>query len=297
MRRRLLFVISILVISAWMLLSELVGDDLGRLGNGFDNLMVFFEESLWPPDWSVLEARSYPKCEEGVELFCSVAWIGMVETIKIAFIATAFGFVGALLLSAFAAKNLMPLWLNIPARIILAAMRSLPSIIWAIFFVIVIGFGPLSGVLAMTFYTVGYLGKLQYEAMEGMDNSPLEAGRAMGLRSDEIFIGIVIPETSNHLLSQLLFMFEYNVRHGTVIGIVGAGGIGYYINMYLKFLQYDKVIALLLIIFLVVVLIDLLSMVARTFVTEDGDVKRPSWFTILHSPTKAASHHHSDESE
>ncbi|MGB2049212.1 MAG: hypothetical protein ACPHWX_06270, partial [Candidatus Poseidoniaceae archaeon] len=95
------------------------------------------------------------------------------------------------------------------------------------------------------------------------------------------FTSVVIPETGNHLLSQLMFMFEYNVRHGTVIGIVGAGGIGYYINTYLKFLQYDKVLALLILIFLVVVVIDLLSLMVRSFVTDEGDVRKPKWLSFL----------------
>ena len=76
-------------------------------------------------------------------------------------------------------------------------------------------------------------------------------------------------------------MFEYNVRHGTVIGIVGAGGIGYYISTYLKFLQYDKVFALLLLIFVVVVLIDLLSLGVRSFVNEEGDVRKPTWLSMV----------------
>ena len=76
-------------------------------------------------------------------------------------------------------------------------------------------------------------------------------------------------------------MFEYNFRHGTVIGIVGAGGIGYYINLYLKFLQYDKVIAYLIIIFIVVLILDVVSIYARSLFTEDGDVRRTSWWSIL----------------
>jgi phosphonate transport system permease protein len=205
----------------------------------------------------------------------------MMETLKIAFVATILGFIGALCLSSFAAKNLMPMYIAFPFRILLSATRSLPSLIWAIIFVIVIGFGPLAGVLAMTFYTVGYLGKLQYETFEGMPSDSLEVSKAMGLSHPTIFTSIVIPETGNHLLSQLMFMFEYNVRHGTVIGIVGAGGIGYYINTYLKFLQYDKVLALLILIFLVVVVIDILSLMVRSFVTDEGDVRRPKWLEFL----------------
>ena len=166
-----------------------------------------------------------------------------METLKIAFVATGFGFILSLPLATLASRNLYRDSIAIPFRMLLAAMRTLPSIIWAIFFVILVGLGPVSGVLAMTFYTVGYLGKLQYEAIEGLSNDPLDAAKAMGLKNSEIIQRVVIPETANNLISQLFFMFEYNVRHGSVIGIVGAGGIGYYISTYLKFLQYDKVIA------------------------------------------------------
>ena len=101
------------------------------------------------------------------------------------------------------------------------------------------------------------------------------------LVGSEMCIRDRIPETGNHLLSQLMFMFEYNVRHGTVIGIVGAGGIGYYINTYMKFLQYDKVLSLLIIIFVVVVVIDLMSLMVRSFVTDEGDVRRPTWLKAM----------------
>ncbi|MBT5284850.1 MAG: phosphonate ABC transporter, permease protein PhnE [Euryarchaeota archaeon] len=281
MKYRLFGIILFLLFIAWRTLDGLVEGDWGRLEGGLSNLVVFFEESMWPPNWSVLEARSYPVCEEEVGFFCSVGYLGMMETLKIAFVSTVLGFIGAISLSSLAARNLTPLFVSIPVRVFLSAVRSLPSLIWAILFVIVIGFGPLSGVLAMTFYTVGYLGKLQYEVFEGMANDPLEAGRAMGLSRPSIFFNIVIPENGNHLLSQLMFMFEYNVRHGTVIGIVGAGGIGYYISTYLKFLQYDKVFALLILIFIVVVLIDLLSLMVRSFVNEEGDVRKPTWLTLL----------------
>ena len=221
----------------------------------------------------------------------------MLETIKIAFAATVFGFIGAILLSSLAARNLSPTWLSILVRIVLSAMRSLPSLIWAILFVIVVGFGPLAGVLAMTFYTIGYLGKLQYEAIEGMESAPLEASRATGLSHPEIFTNVVIPQTGNHLLSQMMFMFEYNVRHGSVIGIVGAGGIGYFINNYLKLLMYSRVFALLIIIFVVVVIIDLLSMAIRSFVNDQGDVRRPSWFTVLLPAKNAVEIHHGSAGE
>ncbi len=272
---------SLIFLSLW-LMDGLV-NDWGRLSGGGQNLLRFFNESLWPPDWSVLEPQAYPVCTAYplVDFTCSTAWIGMAETIKIAFISTVFGVMLSLPISILASRNLNPGFVTFPARFLLAACRSLPSIIWAIFFVILVGFGPLSGILAMTIYTVGYLGKLQYESIEGMSNIPLESANSMGLSKVEKAIGVVIPEQANNLISQAVFMFEYNVRHGTVIGIVGAGGIGYYINLYLKFLQYDKVFAYLIIIFFVVIVVDFISIYTRSFFNEEGDIKPPNWISVL----------------
>jgi phosphonate transport system permease protein len=266
-----------------MVVADGMVDDWGRLNNGGANLIIFIEESLWPPDWSVLEPQSYPPCvvAPGFQFTCSTAWIGLVETLQIAFVSTVLGTVISLPISLLAARNLNSFWVSFPARFILSASRSLPSIIWAIFFVILVGLGPLSGILAMTVYTIGYLGKLQYEAIEGISREPLDASLAMGHSWLERSLGVILPESANGLISQVIFMFEYNFRHGTVIGIVGAGGIGYYINLYLKFLQYDKVIAYLIIIFVVVLLIDQLSIIARSFFTEDSNISRSSWLSIF----------------
>ena len=280
-RKRYPIFISLFLIATYLVFVDLVDGDWASLENSLDNLSVFFYESLWPPNWKVTEAQSYPTCERSWEFLCSPAYIGITETLKIAFVSTGFGFVISLPLATLASRNLYRDSIAIPFRFLLAAMRTLPSIIWAIFFVILVGLGPVSGVLAMTFYTIGYLGKLQYETIEGLSNDPLDAAKAMGLNNSEIIQRVVIPETANNLISQLFFMFEYNVRHGSVIGIVGAGGIGYYISTYLKFLQYDKVIALLLILFVVVVFIDLISIKARSYFVDDATFKTPSLFGNL----------------
>lgn len=295
--KRILLTAFILAILCYIVLDDLLQGNWGLISGGWSNLSTFWNESLWPPEWSMLEARKYPECQSSIGFFCSKAYIGMLETLKMAFVSTVVGFFIAILLSPFAAKNLTSAWVYIPMRIVLAATRSLPSIIWAIIFVVIVGLGPLAGVLAMTFYTVGYLGKLQYEEMEGVQNSPLEAARAMGLSHPEIVTNVVIPESSNNLLSQLLFMFEYNVRHGSVLGLVGAGGIGYYLQFYMGLLMYQNVMAFLVVILVVVIIIDLISMYIRSFVTEDGDVKRPSWSTIFLSPNKATEIHHGNSSE
>ena len=277
-RKKYPIFITFILFTTWLVFVNLVDGDWASLENSLDNLSTFFYESLWQPNWKVIEAQAYPVCDRNWDFLCSPAYIGIMETLKIAFVATGFGFILSLPLATLASRNLYRDSIAIPFRVLLAAMRTLPSIIWAIFFVILVGLGPVSGVLAMTFYTVGYLGKLQYEAIEGLSNDPLDAAKAMGLKNSEIIQRVVIPETANNLISQLFFMFEYNVRHGSVIGIVGAGGIGYYISTYLKFLQYDKVIALLIILFGVVIIIDLASIKARSYFVEDATFKSPNLF-------------------
>ena len=190
-----------------------------------------------------------------------MAWSGLIQ---IAFLATLFGMLLSLPLSMMAAHNLSPIGLSVVTRNLLAGLRVLPSLVWALIFVIMFGPGPLAGVLAMTLYTVGYLGKLQYEALEGISRYPLEAARAMGLPRWQVARYFALPEASNAILSQILFMFEYNIRHGSVIGIVGAGGIGWYLSNYLGvFSRYDRALALILVIYIAVVIIDQISLSIR----------------------------------
>ena len=272
-----------LVILAFVILNNLIRGDWGDLTGGFSNLVKFWNTELWPPEWAlILEAQSEPpKCNVNIEFFCSKAYTGMLETLKMAFVATIFGFIGAIALSSFAAKNLVPKSVLVPTRLILSFTRCLPSIIWAIVFVIIVGIGPLAGVLAMTLYTIGYLGKLQYEEIEGINREPLEAARAMGLNHSEIVSKVVIPESSNTFLSQILFMFEYNVRHGTVLGLVGAGGIGLHIDRAMELDLYNHVMTYLIVIFVVIVIIDFLSLFIRSFVTDESELGESSIFTVL----------------
>ena len=123
--------------------------------------------------------------------------------------------------------------------------------------------------LAITLYTVGFVGKLEYESLEGLDNEPMEAVSALGATRLQVLRFVVIPQAINALISQSMFMFEYNVRHAAAIGIVGAGGIGYYIMAYLNFHQFDRVVVLLALIFVVVIVVDELSYHLRSFFLGD----------------------------
>ena len=191
-QKELLVSVSVLIISFWFLL---------KLTSGM----------IWDWNgWRVIEPQSYPPCEANrfLQFTCSTAWIGMIETIKIAILATFFGMIFSLPMGLLSSRNLFPQYITYPSRAIVSACRSLPSLIWAIIFVILVGLGPTAGILAMSVYTVGYLGKMQYEAIEGMNSAPLEAATAMGLTKSELSVGVVIPETANHLIAQMIFMLS-----------------------------------------------------------------------------------------
>lgn len=212
----------------------------------FHNLLELFNEAL-PPDTSVLK----------------IGIISIGETLMIALVGTLLGLVISLPLGLLASRNLFSRRIVSIVRLILAAIRTLPALLWAIVFVVLMGFGMGAGIAAMTMYTVGYLGKLQYESIEGVDPEPLNALKATGISKFKLIRYAVLPLASNNLISQMLFMFDYNVRASSILGFVGAGGIGFYIAGYLKFLEYDKVATMLLLVFITVVIIDVLSMKIR----------------------------------
>ena len=207
--------------------------DWGRLSGGVDNLVIFFHQSLWPPDWSVLEPQVYPVCTARApfEFTCSTAWIGVIETLKIAFVSTVFGMILSLPLSLSAARNLSPKWLSYISRFIISGFRSLPSLIWAIFFVILIGLGPLAGVLAMSVYTVGYLGKLQYESIEGLNRTPLEAAEAMKLTAKDLLkftkANMLKLEINKNNLSIVKYLSERKLNIIAHIGVTPQSFINF----------------------------------------------------------------------
>jgi phosphonate transport system permease protein len=216
-----------------------------RLGS-LANLLTLARESF-PPDGSLLG--------EAVR--------AILETIQIAFLGTLVGAILSLPLGLLGSRNLFGRAVTVPTRLLLAGIRTLPALLWAVVFVVAVGLGPLAGVLASALYTVGYLGKLQYETIEGIPPAPLEAVAAAGASRAQLIRHVVLPESANGLISQLLFMFEYNVRASSIFGFVGAGGVGFYIAAYLTVFRYQSVLTLLLAVFVTVVAIDYVSVRIR----------------------------------
>jgi len=196
------------------------------------------------------------------KLFETALW-AMFETIQMAFIGTIVGVTIAIPLSMLAARNLNKKWVYAPIRAILAAIRTFPSILWAILFVIMVGLGTFAGVLAIIMYTIGFVAKLQYESIETVDADPMDAVSSIGVSKLQLIRYVVLPESAPHLLSQILYMFDYNVRQTSILGLVGAGGIGFYIINYIKFFEYGKAAVFMLVVLAAVLIIDWISVKIR----------------------------------
>jgi phosphonate transport system permease protein len=190
----------------------------------------------------------------------------MGETLEIAFVGTLLGFVLALPLALVATHTLFPPVVTAAVRLLFGAVRTIPSLLWAVIFVIGFGLGPAAGALGVAMYSVGYLGKLFYEAFDAVDAEVLEALRGTARNRIQLAVYAVLPESANAVLSQLFFMFEYNIRASAIMGFVGAGGIGFYILGYIQLLQYQQLLTALLVTFVVVMGVDFLSARVRALV-------------------------------
>ena len=213
---------------------------------GIPNLVIVFEEMI------AVEPKYIP----------TALW-AMFETIQMAFIGTVVGIVIALPLSMLAARNLNSKFVYAPIRALLAAIRTFPSILWALLFVIMVGSGAFAGVLAIIMYTIGFIAKLQYEVIETIDADPMDAVGSIGVSKVQLITYVVIPESASHLLSQMLYMFDYNIRQTSILGLVGAGGIGFYIINYIKFFEYGKAAIFMLVVLITVLVIDWVSLKIR----------------------------------
>lgn len=181
----------------------------------------------------------------------------LIETILIAFMATVMGVIGGFVLSFPAARNLAPnkwvLWIT---RRYLEILRTVPELVWALIFVFCFSVGPMAGVLAIAAHATGALGKLYSEVNENIDMKPLEGVKAAGgTWFDQIRYGAV-PQVLPNIVSYTLLRFEINVRSSSIIGYVGAGGLGQEFRTAMSFQEYTDLSALFLIIFVTVVVID-----------------------------------------
>lgn len=184
-------------------------------------------------------------------------------TIQIAIWGTLLSIIGAVPLGLLSSANVTPAWVHQPVRRVMDACRSINEMIFAMLFISAVGLGPFAGVLALFMHTLGTLAKLFSEAVEAIDPQPVEGIRATGANKlQEIAYGI-IPQVVPLWISYSLYRFESNVRSASVVGMVGAGGIGMLLWDAIRSFNYGATAAMLIILVVVVSLLDLGSAYVR----------------------------------
>ena len=183
----------------------------------------------------------------------------MVITIHIAVWGTVLAVICAIPFGLMSAANLAPPWLYQPVRRLMDACRAINEMVFAMLFIVAVGLGPFAGVLALWVHTTGVLAKLFAEAVEAIDPRPVEGVRATGAHALEEILYGVIPQVLPLWISYALYRFESNVRSASVVGMVGAGGIGVILHEVIRGFDYAETATVLLIIIVSVTLIDLVS--------------------------------------
>jgi phosphonate transport system permease protein len=171
---------------------------------------------------------------------------GLYETLEIAIIASALGILLSLPIGLLAARNLMPPWITWPMRLVIALCRSFHQVIIAILFVKAVGFGALAGILALTVASIGFIGKLFAEAIEEISLKQVEAVRATGAPFMNVISYGVMPQVLNRFIGFATYQFDSNLRNSTMVGIVGAGGIGGTMFAAFQKFDYDYLLTILL---------------------------------------------------
>lgn len=221
-----------------------------KLGEGAVNMGEFLAR-LFPPDFS--------KFATIVDL--------LIETVQMAIVGTVLGGVLALLVAFAAASTIAPRSLYYPARWVMNVIRSMPDLVFALMFVSAVGLGPFAGILAMTLGSIGSIGKIYAEAMEAVDRGPIVAMQAVGASKRQVIQYGILPQAAPMLVSYTLLLFEGNVRGATILGLVGAGGIGLELTTAMKMYDYGHLSAIIICIIVLVTVIDQVSALIRRRIT------------------------------
>jgi phosphonate transport system permease protein len=205
--------------------------------------MAQYAADFFPPDFS--EWRLYVR--------------EMIITLQIAIWGTALAVFFAIPLGLLCSANIAPAWIYQPVRRMMDAARAINEMVFAMLFIVAVGLGPFAGVLALFVHTTGVLAKLFSEAVESIDPQPVEGIRATGANALEEIVYGVLPQVLPLWISYSLYRFESNVRSASVVGMVGAGGIGVVLWEIIRGFQYPETCAVMIIIVITVSIIDLVS--------------------------------------
>nr|WP_319565142.1 phosphonate ABC transporter, permease protein PhnE [uncultured Rhodoferax sp.] len=183
----------------------------------------------------------------------------MVITVQIALWGTGLAVVFAVPLGLLSSSNITPWWIHQPIRRLMDAARAINEMVFAMLFIVAVGLGPFAGVLALFVHTTGILAKLFSEAVESIDAQPVEGIRATGANALEEIVYGIIPQVLPLWISYSLYRFESNVRSASVVGMVGAGGIGVILWEIIRGFQYAETCAVMIIVVVTVTVIDVIS--------------------------------------
>ncbi|MFT5505133.1 MAG: phosphonate transport system permease protein [Gammaproteobacteria bacterium] len=221
----------------------------GRLGDVLAN-------RYYPPDLDYIVDKGY--------------FDAVIETIQMAYLGALFGLMLAIVLGWFAAYNVSPSrkFIYPAARLVAMGCRSVHEMIWAILFVTILGFGLLPGVLALTMFSIGFAGKLFAEEIESIDMGEVEAIRAMGGTHLQVFVFGVFPQVRVAFTGIAIYTWDVAFRAATVVGFVGAGGMGWYLKRNIMQIETERTAAILLSIVFLVVISEFISAWARSRVSK-----------------------------
>jgi phosphonate transport system permease protein len=224
------------------------------------------------PDWTYLGRAA--------EAMLDSIWIAWVGTIIGAVVSLPIGFFGARNVSSGLASNIV--------RQVLNAIRAFPELVLVIVvFIPIAGLTPVAGALAIGLHSVGTLGKLTAEVVEGIDSGPVEAARAAGGRPLQVQRWGVLPQVLPEIVAFWLYRFEINIRAAAVLGVVGAGGIGTIVQETINYRRYDKAGVAIIVVIVATILIDIISGWVRRRIIAGSDAKHVSG-EVLEEPTFAA---------
>lgn len=226
------------------------GFNFQKLGEGTINMANFIGR-LFPPDFSK------------IGLITQL----LIETVQMAIVSTVLGAILSLFIAMAAASNLAPKWVYYPARWTMNVIRAIPDLVFALMFVSAVGLGPFAGILAMTLGSIGSIGKIYAEAMESVDNGPIVAMKSVGASHRQVIQYGVLPQAAPLLVSYTLLLFEGSVRGATMLGLVGAGGIGLELTTAMRMYDYGHLSAIIISIIVVVTVIDQASAFIRRRIT------------------------------
>lgn len=235
--------VLVLICALW-LTAPMVEVDFVRLIGSLGKMTAFAGQMFVAPDWNYVP-----------QLLAK-----MLETIEMTILGTAIAIVLSLPMGILAARNATPhIVVYRVTRDALSLMRALPELVWALVFVSAVGLGPLPGVMALAFVTVGFMGKFFAESIEVVDQKAVEGVRAHGAGWLQVRLFAMLPQALPDFVGTVMYILDHNLRAAAILGLVGAGGIGQELKVAFDLFQYRNASTIILVIFVIVLVMELVT--------------------------------------